>query len=523
MEQEGRGGSMLDQVKAVWGRRKWLAVFTAAAAFTAAVSVVLFLPNLYTSTVTVLVDRHQIPEAFVKATVQSELEPRLHMVSQDIMSRARLLALIEQFNLYPNLRANKRASERDIVEQMRRDINVQLKSVERKGADAATTVAVAVTYRGPHPQTVSDVTNTLAGFYIEENRKTRERQASATSEVLKTQLQDTKARLDQQEAKLTVFRQRYPGALPQQAMGNLLSLERMQADLRLNSENYHRALERKQLLMTQPELAGVPGAIAADPERAHLARLKQELAQLRAQYSEKYPDVARTKAEIATLERQIANRPATPAATATGPAESPRTTGAIALVDAELRRLKAEEARLRDTIATYQRRVDEMPQREAEFQQMARDYETTRDLYKSLLARYEEATMGETMEQKNKGEVFRVVDPAVPADSPAAPKRLLLILIAGMLSLGLAAAVVVVAEQFDTSFHSVESLRSFTSVPLAVAVPRILTETDHVQYRRRASFAAAAALVALVLIMGAGYYFASGNFDLVAMLARRAA
>jgi succinoglycan biosynthesis transport protein ExoP len=521
MEQEGRTGSLLDQAKAVWGRRKWLAIFIAAAAFTAATSVVLFLPNLYTSTVTVLVDRHQIPEAFVKASVQSELEPRLHMVSQDIMSRARILSLIERFNLYPDLRANKRVSEHDIIEQMRRDIQVQLKSVERKGADAATTVAVAITYRGSDPQTVSDVTNTLSSFYIEENRKTRERQASATSEILKTQLQDTKKRLEQHEARLAAFRQRYPGALPQQAMGNLLSLERMQADLRLNSENYHRALERKQLLMQQPEQAGMPGAIGVDPERAHLARLKQELAQLRAQYSEKYPDVARTKAEIATLERQIANRPASPPP-ATAEA-APRTTGAIAIVDAELRRLKAEEQRLRDTIATYQRRVDELPQREAEFQQMARDYETTRDLYTSLLARYEEATMGETMEHKNKGEVFRVVDPAVPAESPAAPKRLLLLLVAAMLSLGLAAAVVVVAEQFDTSFHSVESLRSFTAVPLAVAVPRILTEGDHMQQRRRAGFAAVGALVGLVLLVGAGYYYANGNFDLVALLARRAA
>ncbi len=204
-------------------------------------------------------------------------------------------------------------------------------------------------------------------------------------------------------------------------------------------------------------------------------------------------------------------------------AEAPRATGALALVDAELRRLKAEEQRLRDTIATYQRRVDEMPQREAEFQQLARDYETTRDLYTSLLSRYEEATMGETMEHKNKGEVFRVVDPAVPADSPAAPKRLLLILVSGMLALGLAGAVVVAAEQLDTSFHSVESLRGFTSVPLAVAVPRILTEADHIQHRRRAGFAAAGALVGLLLIVGAGYYYASGNLDLVALLARRAA
>lgn len=131
--------------------------------------------------------------------------------------------------------------------------------------------------------------------------------------------------------------------------------------------------------------------------------------------------------------------------------------------------------------------------------------------------------MGETMEHKNKGEVFRVVDPAVPADAPAAPKRLLLVLVSGMLALGLAGAVVIVMEQLDSSFHSVESLRSFTSVPLAVAVPRILTEADHMLRRRRAGFAAVGAVVGVVLLVSAGYYYASGNFDLVALLARRAA
>jgi hypothetical protein len=54
-------------------------------------------------------------------------------------------------------------------------------------------------------------------------------------------------------------------------------------------------------------------------------------------------------------------------------------------------------------------------------------------------------------------------------------------------------------------------------------VPRIFTENDDIQYRRRASFAAVGALVALVLLTGAGYYYASGNYDLVALLIRRTA
>ena len=528
MPEEARTGSGLDQALAVWSRRKWLAILVFAGPFAAAVSLVVFLPNIYQSTATVLVDRQQVPEAFVRPTVTSELETRLQTISQEILSRSRLEGLITRFGLYPGLR-NLESTEA-LVERMRSDIQLELRGVEpdkggqRKGQRQAT-VAFAISYQGSDPRTVALVTNTLASFYIEENLKARERQATGTAEFLKVQLEEMKKRLDEQEGRVSEFKKRYMGELPQQLQANLATLGQLHAQLRLNSDNQIRAGEQQQALAKQlADVASGGPAGAPDASAARLAKLKQELTELRARFSDKYPDVIRVKAEIDTLERELAeaktdgtpetdSSPATPYVL--------RLKEALNHVEAEIKILKSGEERLRAAIAAYQQRVENTPRREQEFQELARDYETTKEQYHSLLKRHEEAQLAESMEQRQKGEQFRLLDPAVPSSEPAAPKRLRLIVMALMLSLGLAAGAVVLAEQLDTSFHTVDDLRGFSRVPVLVSIPRIVTETDTRRQHWRFRLMAGSAVLGLALIVGASYFVASGNEQLVSILAWR--
>src|SRR5207245_5441316 len=146
---------------------------------------------------------------------------------------------------------------------------------------------------------------------------------------------------------------------------------------------------------------------------------------------------------------------------------------ALTDVQTEIKVLKGEESHLRESTALYQGRVENVPRREQEFKELSRDYESTRELYQSLSKRYEEAQLAESMEQRQKGEQFRVLDPAVPKPEPAAPNRFRLLVIALMGSLALAAGAVVLAEQVDTSFHAIDDLRAFSAVPVLVSIPRI--------------------------------------------------
>src|SRR2546428_12996843 len=166
-DEEPQKGLAVERLRAAWARRKWLAVLVFALPFVAALSVIFALPTFYRSTALVLVERQQVPEAFVPSTVTSELETRLHTISQEILSRSRLENLITRLGLYPGLR--KQVSNEEVVERMRRDVKLELKATNTKEGRPSTTTAFALSYRGPDPQTVALVTNTLACFYTEEN------------------------------------------------------------------------------------------------------------------------------------------------------------------------------------------------------------------------------------------------------------------------------------------------------------------------------------------------------------------
>ena len=532
----------LGMLLAVWSRRKWLAILVFAAPVAAAVSLITFMPNVYRSTATVLVDRQQVPEAFVRSTVTSALETRLHTISQEILSRSRLEALINRFGLYSDLK--QRVSLEEVIARVRGDIKLELKSAEVKGQREAT-IAFTLSYQGSDPAAVSAVTNTLAGFYIEENLKARERQAIGTAEFLKVQLEETKKRLDVQEQLVSTFKRRHLGELPQQMETNLATLERLHAQLRVNADNQTRVAERRQtmssqlaeaeLLLVTPGTVGPTGLVSpGSPEAARLAQMKQDLARLRTQFSERYPDVVQLAAQVAALERELAeaqsSEPKTeekPGASQPTPRAAPlspyvlRLKEALSETQADIKVLKSEEARLRDGIKTYQARVENVPRREQEYVELSRGYDSTRELYQSLMKRYEEAQLAESMEHRQKGEQFRVIEPAIPNTQPAAPNRVRLLLMALAVSLGLAVGAVVLAEHVDTSFHAVDDLRAFSAVPVLVSIPRIVTQTDLRRARWRMRLAASASFIGLVMIVGIAYVVANGNERLVSLLMAR--
>ena len=337
---------------------------------------------------------------------------------------------------------------------------------------------------------------------------------------------------------MSEFKRRHLGELPQQMDANLATMEGLFTQLRLNADNQTRATERRQALSSQlaeaeslPPLAAVtPSRPAAPPEtsEARLARLKEELTGLRTQFSEKYPDVVRLAAQVTAVERELADaksrepkrneKPAAPQAAPLTPYVL-RVKEALSEAETDIKVLKSDEKRLRDGIATYRARVENVPRREQEFRELSRDYETTRELYQSLLKRSEEAQIAESMEQRQKGEQFRVLDPAIPALAPTAPKRVKLLVMALVGSLGVAIGAVMLAERLDSSFHTVEDLRAFSAVPVLVSIPRITTRTDLRRRQWRMRLAASAAFISLVVVVGIGYFAANGNERLVSLLA----
>ncbi len=518
-------GAAVERLRAAWSRRKWLALGVFALPFVAAISLIFSMPPLYRSMASVLVERQQVPEAFVRPTVTSDVETRLRTISQEILSRSRLDALITRFGLYADLR--KTRSNEEVVERMRSDIRLDFRGTDVRARSA--TIAFAISYRGSDPNTVAQVTNTLASFYIEENLKDRERQATGTADFLKGQVAETRKKLDELETRVSEFRKRYLGELPQQMQANLVTFENLNSQLRLNSDSQSRAAERRDALTALlAEAASSPQAFGAsaggptlnEPHAARLGRLRQELASARARFTESHPTVVRLKAQLAATEGEPADSAGD--ATAAAVPSSPyvlRLRETLRATESEIKILKVEEQRLRGAIAAYQARLENTPKREQEFQELSRDYEAAKQLYDSLSKRHEEAQLAESMEQRQKGERFRILDPAIASQIPAAPNRSRLFIVSLVLSLGLGAGALVLAEMLDTSFHSVNELQEFSIVPVLVSIPRIATDADRQRQHRRFRLAAAGAMLGLVLIAGTFYFIGHGNEQLVQMLA----
>jgi protein tyrosine kinase modulator len=536
---ERDSASSQDIVMGVWHRRKWLAILVACAGCAAVVTVTLALPSIYRSSASVIVERQEVSEAFVRPSVTAELETRIQTIRQRVESRARLEDVIKRFGLYPEMQRSEPIEV--IVDRMRRDIEFQPKVVDSASGRPAT-IAFTLRYSGRNPTTVAAVTNTLASFYVEENSRSRERQADRTAGFLKEQLTQVKAELDAQERRTGEFTARHSGELPQQLQTNLGALERLNTQLQQNGEYQLRALERRERLeqerrqrLDQPRFDPGSGTPITTPA-TQLAKLRQDLADLRRRFGDRYPDVLRLNAEIAALERQV-GRGGSPAPTAEAargiPADAARggigeaargtpaeNSMAVRAVDDELRSLKQQETLLRGTIASYESRVESAPRREQEIQELSRGYEANKERYQALLKQYQEAQLAATVEQGQSMEQFRILDPALPPLRPSAPNRLWLASVGLIASLALALVVVVVAEKLDTTFHTVEELREFTDVPTLASIRQIVTGAAARRQRYRLAFAGVWLIVALGLIVAASYRVAAGNEQIVRMTAR---
>jgi polysaccharide biosynthesis transport protein len=497
-------------------RRSVLAFGVFAAVLVSTVAIALSLPDLFRSTAVVLVER-QLPESVVRPAVSGELESRLHVIRQEILSRARLTDLIRRYDLYPELRRHDMDTA---IDQVRRDIEIELTGPEQVSGRTKT-VAFNLSFTGAKRDTVAHVTNAIAAFYVAQNDQMRSDEAARTTQFLRSQIDAAKAQLDRDEQQVKAFTNRHVGELPQQVDVNLATLERLNTQLRINSERQLRALEQRDKLFESPPPAPPPPATAS-PEELRLRNLRRDLAQLEG-FPEKHPDVRRLKDAIAALEGELGARsgpgslPVEPvAARANEPA--PGRARTVATMDAELETLKGEEARLRQTIAAVEQRLEAVPYRQSELSLLSRDHQATREQYDSLLKRYEEARLGQSMEAENQGERFRVLEAAVPPAGPSAPNRPRL-LIMGLFLAGLIAAIaVLVVEQFDTSFHTVDDVRQFTRLPVLVSIPR-LQPVPSLRWARVALLAASL-LVGCVVVGTLSAHIARDNEPLVRLLAR---
>jgi len=509
----------MDFISEVWHRRKRLFIWVVSGVLLAAVIVASSLPDLYRASAKVIVDRQEVSEAFVEPSVTADLETRIQTIDQRVRGRDILSKVIFSKNLYPELR--KVAPIENVVERLKKDYTLKLEGVGDQNGRPKT-IAFTLTYGGRDPVLVADVANTLAGLYVDENTRSRKRQAQVTAEFLEKEVERTRQAMDSTNRRATEFTQNNADLLPQQVEINMAALDRVSSDLRQNGEYQLRAIERRERLEKELADSALTGtATSEEAISARLEKLKGDLADLRRNYSDKHPDVIRVQGEIASLEQRAASAPPKSSTTTTAPnASRGSLVRALQEVDEQLKSLKEEEVRLRKQSASYESRVENAPKRRTEIDRMARGSDSARDRYESVLKRYEAARLATNLEDRQDLEQFRMLDAAIAPHDPSMPNRLLIVGLGFVAALGAAVAAVIAAEKLDTTFHSPAGLSSVLNVPVLATIRVVPTRRTTLRRRAKGALAAGAALIVLTLIAAASYYIASGNEDLVRMISR---
>ncbi len=374
----------------VLGRRKWLIVISFVSVFFGAIAYLVVVPPLYKSTTTILV----IPQQdIIQSGVNRGVEDRLATIQQQITSRTRLMQVREELGLFAG--EEEEQNQERVYEKMKKRIEVDVLQdpASSGGRGSGSKGGFSLSYMDKDPKLAMLAASRLASLFIEESQKTRERQASGTSNLLESQLKETKEKLEAQEEKVKRYKMQNLGELPQELQTNLANLATFQDQYRVNAEEIRAAEQQKFQLQSQMSLIerGAQTVVHKDGSEevdtsgdsaqaliTELANRRNQLAELTAKYTERHPDVIRLKQEVDQLEKKISmtympprtsnqNGKGSSGSSAYLPLggrereESLRLRAQIASKEAEIAGLKRERERIKGKIAVLQAKLNRIP------------------------------------------------------------------------------------------------------------------------------------------------------------------
>jgi protein tyrosine kinase modulator len=494
------------------------------------------LPPRYLSNTLILVEQPTMPKDYVTPNVNDDLQERMQSITQQILSRTRLLHIIDQFGLYANLHSQPSPDQK--VQLMRKDIGIDL---VRDNGNQIT--AFNVSYTSRDPQVAQKVTSELTNLFINENLEVRQQQSEDTTKFLEGQLETARKTLSDQEEKIREFKGQHVGELPTQVGSNLQILSGMQSQLQTEEDalntakqqrvyletllNQYRTLQGSQKGGSNGSSGAPTGGLPAIDEE--LDKLRAQLADLSSHYTDRHPDVRKVKEQIAKTEKMRDQMVASLKAKASAAQADPSTASAeandshdpsspMAQLQGQIQSNRVEIANrersvtdLKAKVVDYQGRLNQEPVREQQLADLTRGYEQSKANYDDLLKKKNESAMATSMELLQQGERFHVIDaPSLPL-KPDFPNRMKFCAIG--LGIGLALGVVVAGafEFIDERIYDEKELQKLLPVPVISEIPALVEPADlRMESRRLWLGWVTAAFVSATILLGSALSYLRG-------------
>jgi len=501
--QHGSRKTWDEYFKVLQRRRRWMAGLFFAGWFLMWASAWI-LPPEFRSEALILVEQQSVPKDLVTPNVNSDLQDRIQTMTQQILSRTQLQRIIDEHNLYWKKKA--RLSPDELIEKMRNDIQIELVRSSQSGSRQEST-AFKISYVAPSPKLSQDITAQLTSLFIDENLRTRQQRSEDTTSFLENQLSEAKKSLQDQESKIQMFKSQYGGQLPSQSGLNGQSLSAMQGRLQSLNESLTQA-EQQQISLES--LSAQYHAIHNHGGDDGLAKMKADLADLRAKYTENHPDVKRLKQQIAAIESKNASakgKDQNAGESSPGSYADLAEMAPVIQIDNQLRsnKLDIESKRsqikaLESQIAGFQGRLMSAPLREQQLAELTRDYDQSRTYYESLLSKKNQSELATNLERRQQGEQFQLLDPASLPTKPSFPDRMKMSLWGILVGILFAGAAVAICEATDDKVYNEKDLKEIVSARILASIPPMPTVAEQqLQAKRlRQEYLVSAAALAVI-------------------------
>jgi succinoglycan biosynthesis transport protein ExoP len=519
-------------------RRRWIIFASLFLCWAVAWSVGWLIPPTYRSEALILVEQQKVPEQYVVPNVTVNLQDRLQSMTQQILSRTRLQATINQFNLYSDKRGlSSIVPTGDAVEQMRKDIKIELvDSAARPGQ----LTAFKIDYSAGSPELAQRINKELTSLFIEENLKSQQELSEGTNAFLQSQLAEARKRLEEQESKVRRFKAEHFGNLPSQTETNVQILSGLQNQLLSTQRSLDSAKQQKlyleslqqQYQSAQANLGGTetPTGDSTQGLTTELADLRHRLAEARTHQTEEHPDVISLKDRIAQVEavlKSVENEKSSKS-------EAGKPNGSIAPSEAaevqrgsttpmmqvksqlkavglEIENYSQHATELESQIAYYRSRLNLTPQTEQELADVSRGYEESKANYNSLLQKQNQSQLATNLEQRQQGEQFRILDPPSMPNKPSAPNHLMLSLAGLALGIAIGLGLTGLLETMNAVVRQERDLEGIVSARVLVGIPRLRAgEEDRIHTYSRWLEIGVLGAMAMLILAGNLYAFYKG-------------
>jgi polysaccharide chain length determinant protein (PEP-CTERM system associated) len=475
-------------LRAMWLHRR-MAVGVAWVVGIVAGAVVFAIPDKYQASARIFVDTDSVLKPLMSGLiVQANTEQQIAMLSRTLISRPNVEKLMRMADL--DLEAKSASDRESLIDHVTKTFKI--KSVGRDNL-------YILEYLDPSPQKAQKVVQSMTTIFVESGLGGKRNDTDSARRFLDDQIDIFRKKLEEAETRLKDFKLKNLELELDSQKGSDVRLGEItnqlsQARLELReAENGRNAL--RQQIVGAEGAAGIAGssvAIAVPEIDGRIDSMQRKLDALLQQYTEQHPDVRGTrriiedleiqkKAEIA-MRRKLAAQNPTAVINTDVVSQSLRATFANA--EAQVASLRARVGEYESRLAAAKSKIKLMPQIEAEYAQLNRDYGVIKKNYDDLVQRRESASISEGMSAVSGVADFRLIDPPRASNSPAAPNRLLLLPMALLASLAAGLFASFAASQLRPTFFDSRTLRETTGLPYLGSVSRKLTPVLRARERR---------------------------------------